>query len=265
MELGEKLRLARQEAGLSQRQLCGDVVTRNMLSQIEHGTARPSLETLRVLAARLEKPVSYFLEEDAVVSPNLTRMEQAREAFREEDWDRVWMLLEGGTRDPVVRWEWGYLQCCAGLMLGQRALDRGQPILAREILEGMEPVCRTFVGLERQRLLLMGGIPGMDLQKIVEKLPDHDEELMLRAAAALEGKDPARAEQLLTAAQRREGARWNLLMGRALAEQAQYDRAAQCLLLAEPGYPRESRPLLEACFRELGDFKRAYEYACKGR
>ena len=34
MELGEKLLQARQEAGLSQRQLCGDVITRNMLSLI---------------------------------------------------------------------------------------------------------------------------------------------------------------------------------------------------------------------------------------
>ena len=32
MELGEKLRLARLEAGLSQRALCGDEITRNMLS-----------------------------------------------------------------------------------------------------------------------------------------------------------------------------------------------------------------------------------------
>ena len=39
MELGEKLRQARLAAGLSQRQLCGDVITRNMLSQIESGAA----------------------------------------------------------------------------------------------------------------------------------------------------------------------------------------------------------------------------------
>ena len=34
MELGEKLLRARQEAGLSQRQLCGEEIPRNMLSQI---------------------------------------------------------------------------------------------------------------------------------------------------------------------------------------------------------------------------------------
>ena len=46
MTIGEKIRLARQEAGLSQRQLCGQQVTRNMLSQIENGSARPSVDTL---------------------------------------------------------------------------------------------------------------------------------------------------------------------------------------------------------------------------
>ena len=65
MELGEKIRMARLEAGLSQRQLCGEEITRNMLSLIEHGSAKPSMKTLRYLSGQLGKPMSYFLEEDA--------------------------------------------------------------------------------------------------------------------------------------------------------------------------------------------------------
>ena len=61
MELGQRLRQARQEAGLTQKALCGDEITRNMLSQIENGSARPSMETMRFLAQRLGKPVSWFL------------------------------------------------------------------------------------------------------------------------------------------------------------------------------------------------------------
>ena len=70
MDLGSKLLQARQEAGLSQRQLCEGIITRNMLSQIEHGTARPSMDTLLALAGRLNKPLSWFLDEDALRSPN---------------------------------------------------------------------------------------------------------------------------------------------------------------------------------------------------
>ena len=61
MEMGELLRQARLEAGLTQRELCGERITRNMLSQIENGAARPSMATLQYLADALGKPVSYFL------------------------------------------------------------------------------------------------------------------------------------------------------------------------------------------------------------
>lgn len=63
MTMGEKIRQARQEARLSQRQLCQGIVTRNMLSQIENGSANPSLPTLQALAQRLGRSVQYFLEE----------------------------------------------------------------------------------------------------------------------------------------------------------------------------------------------------------
>ena len=62
MELGEKLRRARVEAGLTQKQLCENLVTRNMLSQIENGTAKPSMKTLAAFAQRLGTTVSFFLE-----------------------------------------------------------------------------------------------------------------------------------------------------------------------------------------------------------
>ena len=93
MELGEKLRLTRLEAGLSQRALCGDEITRNMLSRIENGAARPSMKTLGCLAARLGKPVSYFLEEDTVCSPNQKIMTAARQLFDGKDYTGAMQAL----------------------------------------------------------------------------------------------------------------------------------------------------------------------------
>ena len=37
------------------------------------------------------------------------------------------------------------------------------------------------------------------------------------------------------------------------------------LQAAETVYPEEAIPLLEICFRELGDYQKAYQYACKQR
>lgn len=62
MTMGEKIRSARLAKNLSQRQLAGNVITRNMLSQIENGSAVPSMRTLEYLASVLELPAGYFLE-----------------------------------------------------------------------------------------------------------------------------------------------------------------------------------------------------------
>ena len=80
MELGARIRQARLERGLSQRQLCGDVITRNMLSQIENGSAKPSMDTLRYLAAQLGRTVSFFLEEEIQIPHNQQILLQARQA-----------------------------------------------------------------------------------------------------------------------------------------------------------------------------------------
>ena len=93
MELGEKLREARLEAGLSQRALCGDVITRNMLSQIENGSAKPSMATLQYLAGQLGKPVGYFLEEQALLSPNSDILLQARQAYAHRQHRQVLLIL----------------------------------------------------------------------------------------------------------------------------------------------------------------------------
>ena len=94
MELGEKLRQARIEAGLTQRQLCGEEITRNMLSLIENGSAKPSMGTLTYLAGRLGKPVSFFLDEAAVVSPNREVMESARRLYDAGEYAQGLLVLE---------------------------------------------------------------------------------------------------------------------------------------------------------------------------
>lgn len=63
MKLGEKIKLMRKERGLTQAQLAGERITRNMLCEIEKGKASPSLETLYHIASELDVPPSYLLDE----------------------------------------------------------------------------------------------------------------------------------------------------------------------------------------------------------
>lgn len=62
--LGDRLRRARAEAGLSQAQLGAPHFTRAYVSAVELGKIRPAVKSLEFMAAQLSKPVSYFLEDE---------------------------------------------------------------------------------------------------------------------------------------------------------------------------------------------------------
>ncbi|MDE7297477.1 MAG: helix-turn-helix domain-containing protein [Lachnospiraceae bacterium] len=62
--LGHKIKEARLSKKLTQSEVVGNFITRNMLSQIESGTAMPSMKTLAYLASVLELPLSSLLAEE---------------------------------------------------------------------------------------------------------------------------------------------------------------------------------------------------------
>ena len=156
MELGEKIRMARQEAGLSQRTLCGDMITRNMLSQIENGVARPSMATLQYLAKRLDKPVGYFLEEQSLFSPNPQVMERARQAYAARHHDTVLQILSDyQSPDPFFDPEKEYLAALSALALAETVLP-GEPARAERLLEQISrgSIYYTEAMEQKRRLLL---------------------------------------------------------------------------------------------------------------
>lgn len=264
MELGEKLRNARLEAGLSQRQLCGDTITRNMLSQIEHGTARPSMETLQILAARLGKSVGFFLDEETV-SANQSLIAHARRAYRAGEYAETRLVLEGFQQpDETFDLEYRFLMGAATLAAARQAIREGKSVYARQLLEDWG-FGSDFPGLERRRILLLGRVSDSSLPQLCRKLESLDEELFLRARGAYAEKNWNRGLALLDAMENRQEPGWYLLRGQILVGEEQYQSAADALLKAEEAFPRAVIPLLEQCYRELGDFKQAYLYACKGR
>lgn len=270
MNLGEKLRLARQEAGLSQRELCGDRITRNMLSQIENGSASPSVSTLRFLAQRLGKPVSFFLEEDGAVSCNLETMELARKAWDRGDFAQAAQALRDFREpDPVFQREWELLRLLTALALAEQALEEKREPYARELLEQAEALLDRMAyalpELHRRSVLLRAQLRDAKPGELVRRLPSLDEELFLRAQAALAEGRPERCAQLLDAARNRENPDWYILRGRVYLSQEAYRQAARCFHAAENADPRETVPLLEQCYRELGDYQLAYRYACAAR
>ena len=263
MELGEKLRQARLEAGLSQRQLCGEEITRNMLSLIENGTAKPSMKTLQYLAARLGKNVSYFLEEGTLVSPNQQVMEQARRAFDQGRFPEAAEAL-GKYREPdeLLDREKRLLWALTYLELARKALEDKRYLYAGELLRKADvetPYCEEE--LRRSRLLLAAQLG----QQVARQLPSLDLELMVRGSEALREGNADRAGCLLDAAEDRDAPQWNLLRGEGYLAQQRWEDAAECFHKAEEAFPGDAWERLEQCYREMGDYKRAYEYACRRR
>lgn len=64
MTIGEKIRNARRSQGLTQTEVAGERITRNMLSRIECGTVTPSLDTVKYLSETLGISAAYLLSED---------------------------------------------------------------------------------------------------------------------------------------------------------------------------------------------------------
>lgn len=62
--IGDRLRKARSEAGLSQSQLGTPHFTRAYISALELGKVRPAMSSLEFLAAKLGKSPSYFMEDE---------------------------------------------------------------------------------------------------------------------------------------------------------------------------------------------------------
>lgn len=261
MDIGTKLRQARLDAGLSQRQLCGDTITRNMLSLIENGTARPSMDTLAYLAQALGKPMSFFLEDG--ISGNGACMDRARKAYARGALTKAQEHLQAyHSPDQLYDDEYYLLKSLLLLSQAERALDR--PIYARELLEEAEAAakktCYQTGELEQRRLWLLA-------QVSEEPIPlwSLDDQLRYRAKMALQAGDARRCIALLDACEDRDSAAWHYFQGEAAFQMEDHARAAEHYRNAESQMPRECHPKLEACYRALGDYKMAYEYACKQR
>lgn len=261
MALGALLKQARLEAGLSQRQLCGEEITRNMLSQIENGAARPSMDTLRYLAGRLGKPISYFLEEETV-SSNQSLVQQAKATFAQGQWEQVQELYKQyQSPDPVFDDEMALLRALATMELAEQAIGQGKLPYAAALLRDMETDFLYFnPQLQRKRVLLLAKTQPKDCAVLSQQLPGMDDELLLRAQAAQQNMDWEKSGKILDAAEEKNES-WHLLRGEAYYGLGQFKEAAEHFGKAED----KALARLESCYEQLGDYKMAYYYAKKQR
>ena len=107
MHIGEKIKSLRQSKLMTQSELAGNQITRNMLSSIEHGTALPSLPTAIYIAERLNVPLGYLLAQDGdeLAYRKMTAIPNIRRAFAQKDFAGALALVQaaqdGGEDDEL--------------------------------------------------------------------------------------------------------------------------------------------------------------------
>ena len=107
MNIGEKVRQLRLAKMMTQQDLAGDQITRNMLCQIERGAALPSVPTMCYLAERLNVPVGYLLADEAesLAYRKMMAMPNVRRAFAAGDVGACLSVLHaafGEERDDEI-------------------------------------------------------------------------------------------------------------------------------------------------------------------
>lgn len=124
--LGKRIKDRRKKLGLTQAQLCGSFMTRNMLSRIETGDASPSLDTLLFIAQKLKMPPSYFLCRDEKEEAEYTKIVKIKEARRFLATGQYKKCLDVCADLPSDDDEISFLIVNARIMNAIAAFDKGE-------------------------------------------------------------------------------------------------------------------------------------------
>lgn len=280
MTLGQKLRKARQDRGLTQAQVVGDQITRNMLSQIENDLASPSVGTLQYLASVLGVKLAWLLadeQEDAAFACTAA----LRQTLRAGDFDGCLALAPEQPDD-----EQALALATAGAQCAQRALleedfARAKSLAERALQWNAASVYGDPLIVLRMEAVLVrcAQRTGADAEAPLARYKDAYARLqvsaqhhLLLARYQLEQEHVQAAEhEIWSIGELPDGSRaeYLILRGRLAAKKEQYAPAAEYLRQAEALGPlpalleRELCQTMELAARELQDYKTAYEYAAR--
>lgn len=276
MQIGERIKALRQSKLMTQSELAGNQITRNMLSSIEHGTALPSLPTAMYIAERLNVPVGYLLAEEAdePAYRKMTAIANIRRAFAAGDWSGTLSLLDATCGNQADD-ELSLIRATCELGLARAAVESGRLRFAvcaldRALCAAEETVYDT-AWLRSRVAVLFRYLAGISATLSSDVL-DHDE---IEGARAF---DDELTEYIMTLEAQEGEARYaaryggslyaERLMALSLMRQEDFQAAQTVLerLLARDELTfgvllYEVFGDLEICYRKNDDYKRAYEFA----
>ena len=282
-DLGAKVRRLRLASQMTQAELAGDQITRNMLSQIETGDAMPSLATVQYLARKLDIPAGYFFaeEEDEFQYRKMQRSQEIRRAYESHAWQRCMELCQenlGGSDDEL-----NMILCQCAYQLALQAFADGRLCAAHTCcVQTLEyatqtlyaPAAVVHTAYDYLRFLAKFD-PALEIPAFIQpQLTNINSDqpwfsCYLMILRAIEHGDLGTATSLMALpdfADTTYAAHANARISMANREFGTAIRTIEDLLTPDRGLP-PSRPMtyllyldLEVCCREIGDFERAYRY-----
>ncbi len=155
--LGDRVRSARRERGMSQAQLAGEELTKGFISQVESGLVRPSVRSLQVIALRLGKSLDYFLgDAPLALEKRLAFHRLAGEAAAERrDWPAVRSEVAAGLAcAPEKRERAAFLRLLAQTELA----GEHREIAFDRIAEALSLIDAASDAAEAAQLLYLRGV-----------------------------------------------------------------------------------------------------------
>ena len=281
MNIGKRIRQLRLSKLMTQADLAGDQITRNMLCNIERGTALPSLPTAMYLAGRLGVPVGLLLAEDGGEFPyrKMIEMPNIRRAFAAGDFTGCLSLLHSSfpeERDDELSLlcaeaEFGAAKCAfeeGRFRRAAAAFDRGVTAAEQTVYDTDSLRARTAVYFR----YLSGTSPTLSSDILPESevagaraFGDEFCEYYMALDALENGRDGEVAAYLARQEKSLYATRIRALI---LMKKEEYVQAQETLetLLSNPELSvgallYEIFGDLDLCCRKNDDYKRAYEFA----
>ena len=280
MNIGEKIRELRLAKLMTQSELVGSHMTRNMLSCIENGTANPSLSTILYIANRLNVPAGFLLAEegDEIVYRKMNSFANIKSAYTAGDLRGCRSLCLSGCPEPDDEISLLLADCDAGIAAEEfwrgrlrsscRFFDEALVYAEKTMLrtDHIEAQARVFFRyMQRISATLYSDV--LDEEKPVELALVSD---FAAYTEALEAMDEGDTSQAVCFLERFDD---DTFFGRHLRSRlhmadGEYQEAKQLLQeMLKGDAPLNEIGLysviceLEICCRETEDYKGAYTYA----
>ena len=270
MEIGEKIKKIRTAKLMTQRELAGTEITRNMLSRIENGAALPSMQTIQYIASRLNVSCGFLLadEEDELLYFKSSEVANIKKAYSAKNFRLCREMCKNSEwSDDELR----LILADSCFNVGVEEFCNGYLHSATELFdEAIENCEQTIYNTDIIRSAINSYFEYMQMisPSLSSNVSDEDE-ISVMITGGFCAYSHAFCNECSAESLSEESSYYIHLRAREFMEKNEYKEAFELLhkLLFDDSYEVPEPMLyfvfcdLEICCKEIGDFKGAYEYS----